>query len=170
MLRWATLSLIFALATFVVGQPVNLPKVVALMNLDEEAKQRLLRDGVLLLADWSETNLWKAYDMTRFHGVPVFVTTNACLYQFYELHKAAIKEAETKGFLLLLQQLTRDWAETAYKALALLELQKEAGRAAFILAVAGKLLDEKVPRPKGLAISSFRHRQRNCFRSKGHKR
>ena len=91
--------LLLMLPSCLMAQPVNLPRIVALMNLSEQAKQRLLRDGLLVLTDWSEINLWKAYDdLKQFHHVPVFVTTDACLYQFYELHKAVIKGAETEGF------------------------------------------------------------------------
>ncbi len=137
--------------TFLSAQPVNLSRVVALMNLSEQAKQRLLRDGILVIADLSETNLWKAYDdLNRFHGVPVFVTTDACLYQFYELHKAAVREAETQGFLPLLEQLVRDWAETAYKAMSTQQIARDVNHAAFVLAVAGKLLDDKFPVPAEL--------------------
>ncbi len=147
---WLLLALLLT-TTFLSAQPVNLSRVVALMNLSEQAKQRLLRDGILVIADLSETNLWKAYDdLNRFHGVPVFVTTDACLYQFYELHKAAVREAETQGFLPLLEQLVRDWAETAYKAMSNQQIARDVNHAAFVLAVAGKLLDDKFPVPAEL--------------------
>ncbi|MFN4178939.1 MAG: DUF3160 domain-containing protein, partial [Armatimonadota bacterium] len=143
-------ALILSTACFS-AQPVNLPRVVTLMNLSEQAKQRLLRDGILVIVDWKETNLWKAYDdLRRFHGVPIFVTTDACLYQFYELHKAAVREAETQRLLPLLHQLVRDWATTAYKAMSSEEAARESKHAAFILAVAGKLLDDKFPVPDQL--------------------
>ncbi|MCS7263291.1 MAG: DUF3160 domain-containing protein [Armatimonadetes bacterium] len=144
---WLSLALLFT-AAYLSAQPANLPRVVALMNLSEQAKQRLLRDGILFIADWSETNLWKAYDdLRRFHIVPIFVTTDACLYQFYELHKAAVRDAETQGFLPLLKQLVRDWAETAYKAMSTSQFAKDVKHAAFVLAAAGKLLDDKFQIP-----------------------
>jgi hypothetical protein len=148
-LGWIVLLLVFS--SCLMAQPVNLPHVAALMNLSEKAKQRLLRDGILVVTDWRETNLWKAYDdLKRFHNVPVFVTTDACLYQFYELHKAAIKEAETEGFSPILSQILKDWASKAYSQLAKTKWQQESKNAAIVLAVGGKLLDENFPVPTSL--------------------
>ncbi|MFA0744035.1 MAG: hypothetical protein LASZOEIN_000822 [Candidatus Fervidibacter sp.] len=148
-LGWILLLLVFS--SCLMAQPVNLPHVAALMNLSEQAKQRLLRDGILVVTDWRETNLWKAYDdLKRFHNVPVFVTTDACLYQFYELHKAAIKEAETEGFSPILSQILKDWASKAYSQLGKTKWQQESKNAAIVLAVAGKLLDENFSVPTSL--------------------
>lgn len=62
------------------AQPVNLHSVVTLMNLSKQVRQRILRDGILVIVDWKQTNLWKAYDdLRRFHSVLIFVTTDACL-------------------------------------------------------------------------------------------
>ena len=146
---WMLLLLMFS--SCLMAQPVNLPRIAALMNLSEQAKQRLLRDGLLVLTDWSETNLWKAYDdLKRFHHVPVFVTTDACLYQFYELHKAVIKGAETEGFSPILLQILKDWASRTYSQLGNTKWQQESKNAAIVLAVAGKLLDDGFPVPSSL--------------------
>lgn len=148
---WLFVSALILSTTCFSAQPVNLSRVATLMNLSDQAKQRLLRDGVLVLVDWKETNLWKAYDdLRRSHSVPIFVTTDACLYQFYELHKAAVREAETQRFLPLLHQLVRDWAAIAYKVMSSEKAVKESEHAAFILAVAGKLLDDKFSVPDQL--------------------
>ncbi len=148
-LSWMLLLLV--LSSCLMAQPVNLPSIAALMKLSEQAKQRLLRDGILVLTDWSEINLWKAYDdLKRFYHVPVFVTTDACLYQFYELHKVAIKGAETEGFSPLLLQILKDWASKAYSQLGNTKWQRESKNAAIVLAVAGKLLDDGFPVPSSL--------------------
>lgn len=146
------LFLVLSVSVSLATQPVNLHRIVALMNLSEQAKRRLLRDGVLVVSDRSETNLWKAYDdLTRFHNVPIFVTTDACLYQFYELHKAAIREVESKGLSLLLLQLLKDWASKAYARLNEQKWQREIENAAIVLAVAGKLLDKNFALPQKLS-------------------
>lgn len=101
-------------------QHVNLHRIVTAFGLTDEAKQRLLCDGIPMLANRAETNLWKAYDdLTRLQGVPIFVTRDACLYQFYELHKAAVRRAETNGLLPPMRGLLSDWAKMTNEQMTL---------------------------------------------------
>ncbi|GBC94764.1 hypothetical protein HRbin16_00549 [bacterium HR16] len=128
------------------SQPVNLDDVVHAFRLPPAAQQQLLREGVLLLADTSETNLWKAYDdLGRKNNLPLFVTTDACLYQFYELHKSAVRYAEESLLLPMLRSLLGDWVQAVGNA-PLPEEQKE--HTLFVLCVAGRLADDQFPVPQ----------------------
>lgn len=127
------------------SQPVNLDDAVRTFRLSPAAQQQLLREGVLLLAESSETNLWKAYDdLSRERNLPLFVTTDACLYQFYELHKSAVRDTEELLLLPMLRGLLGDWAQAVNNAPLPAE-QKE--HALFVLCVAGRLVDDQFPIP-----------------------
>ncbi len=125
-------------------EPVNLEEAVRAFHLPPSAQQQLLRDGLLVLADTCETNLWKAYDDMSRLDLPLFVTTDACLYQFYELHKATVRDVEAQFLLPLLQNLLGDWLQAVEST----SLQaEEAAHARFVLSVAGRLLEDRFPVP-----------------------
>lgn len=67
-----------------------------------------------------------------------------------------------QGLLPLLRQLVRDLALTAYKVMPTNEAVKESKRAAFILAVASKLLDDKFPVPAQLKMQVDAVVRENC--------
>lgn len=141
--------------------PPNADAVTAQFPLSDAQWRRLNEQKVLALREPHKANLWEAYDSLEHSGLPVLVTSDACLYLFYELHKDALKNAE--------QNVLNDWLRQLVIELWT-ALQRERSRPhpprsqealreiAVIIAVTGRLLgddSEMARRPSGTVQRPF---------------
>lgn len=81
-----------ALAEF--PEPRNLTTVAGYCDLDEQEIAALLDRGLLVLDNQPQTNLYSGYYSLYLTGPPVYVTSDAMLYLWYEAHREALIAAE----------------------------------------------------------------------------
>jgi hypothetical protein len=86
--------------------PVNLSKVVDLCALDAPGVQRLREQGLVVSPAVTETNLYGAYYGLELKHVPMYITSDAMLYLWYEAHRQALMAVEQQYLRPQLAALT----------------------------------------------------------------
>jgi len=121
-------------------EPRNLPLLAGYCELDEAETAALLDRGLLVLDDICETNLYSCYYGLYLNGPPVYVTSDAMLYLWYEAHRRALMAAEEQ----ILSPRLSEFVEGLFEQTQALRAAADDGRLrenAVMLAVVRRLLD-----------------------------
>ncbi|MBI3922700.1 MAG: DUF3160 domain-containing protein [Armatimonadetes bacterium] len=93
--------------------PTNSMSLAARYPLDEAAETMLRRNGFVVLDSITQTDLAGCYDRHRNEGLPLFVTTDAMLHLWYELHRSLLQSAERQPLYPRLCEAVATLSQTA---------------------------------------------------------
>ena len=129
--------------------PPNLGEIQSIAPLDEAAMAMLHRNGFVVMENVTRSSLAKAYPKDP-DGL-VFVTTDAMLCAWFEIHRAVLMDAERRAFYPSLQALVPQLARAAVHLRATEHPGPPLDSAIVSLSVAERLLCETDKAPSDLA-------------------